>query len=93
MYQDINIFLYTKKAQLQLDFLIQDLISLDILNSSLSLIIYVISVLGNTFVKKGGTPMWIYSPYITKNGRRIYASSYGLKVFKFWIDEDKIRKK
>ena len=37
--------------------------------------------------------MWIYSPYITRNGRRIYASSYGLKVFKFWVDKDKIRKK
>lgn len=37
--------------------------------------------------------MWIYSPYITRKGRRIYASSYGLKVFKFWVDEDKRRKK
>lgn len=36
--------------------------------------------------------MWIYTPYITRKGRRIYASSYGLKVFKFWVDEDKIRK-
>lgn len=85
--------MYTKKAQLPLDFLTQDLISLDILNFLSILIIYVISVLGNTFVKKGGVPMWIYSPYITRNGRRIYASSYGLKVFKFWVDEDKIRKK
>lgn len=31
--------------------------------------------------------MWIYSPYITKNGHRIYAKQYGLKVFKFWVDE------
>ena len=37
--------------------------------------------------------MWIYSPYITVKGRRIFASSYGLKVFRFWVPEDKIRKK
>ena len=38
--------------------------------------------------------MWIYSPYITVKGRRIYASAYGLKVFRFWVDvdKDKIRK-
>ncbi len=36
--------------------------------------------------------MWIYSPYITVKGHRIYASQYGLKAFKFWVDEDKIRK-
>lgn len=36
--------------------------------------------------------MWIYTPYITVKGRRIYASSYGLKTFKFWVEPDKIRK-
>lgn len=35
--------------------------------------------------------MWIYTPYITRNGVRIYASKYGLKVFRFWVDEKKIR--
>jgi hypothetical protein len=36
--------------------------------------------------------MWIYSPYITKNGKRLYASTYGFKVFRFWVDDDKVRK-
>lgn len=36
--------------------------------------------------------MWIYTPYITKNGKRIYASTYGLKVFRFWVDDKKVRK-
>ena len=27
----------------------------------------------------------IYTPYITKNGRRIYASEYGLKAFRFTV--------
>lgn len=36
--------------------------------------------------------MWIYSPYITKNGKRLYASTYGLKVFRFWVDDNKVRK-
>lgn len=44
------------------------------------------------FVEKEETYMWIYSPYITRKGRRIYASNYGLKVFKFWVDDDKVRK-
>ena len=35
--------------------------------------------------------MWIYSPYITKNGKRLYASTYGFKVFRFWVDDDKVR--
>ena len=29
--------------------------------------------------------MWIYSKYITKNGRRYYAKT----VFRFWVDDDK----
>ena len=35
--------------------------------------------------------MWIYSTYITIKGKRIYASQYGLKVFRFWVDKDKLR--
>ena len=35
----------------------------------------------------------IYTPYITVKGRRIYASSYGLKVFKLAIPKDKYRHK
>jgi hypothetical protein len=27
----------------------------------------------------------IYTPYITKNGQRIYANAYGLKAFKFVV--------
>lgn len=33
--------------------------------------------------------MWIYSTYITVKGRRIYASQYGLKVFRFWVENPK----
>lgn len=33
--------------------------------------------------------MWIYSPYITVKGKRLYASTYGLKVFRFWVDNPK----
>ena len=36
--------------------------------------------------------MWIYSPYITVKGRRIYASTRGLKAFRFWVDKDKVRR-
>lgn len=36
-----------------------------------------------------GDYMWIYTPYITRKGKRIYAKSYGLKVFRFWVDKDK----
>lgn len=35
----------------------------------------------------------IYTPYITRKGKRIYASSYGLKVFKLEIPKSKYRKK
>lgn len=31
--------------------------------------------------------MMVYTPYITRNGKRIYASQYGLKVFAFEVDE------
>lgn len=33
--------------------------------------------------------MYIYTSYITKNGKRIYAKQYGLKAFRIWIDSDK----
>ena len=34
--------------------------------------------------------MQVFTPYITlKNGRRLYASSYGLKVFRFEANERK----
>ena len=36
--------------------------------------------------------MYIYTKYITKNGRRIYASQYGLKAFRIWVDENKEKK-
>ena len=35
----------------------------------------------------------ICTPYITRNGKRIYASAYGLKAFCFYVDADKVRKK
>ena len=31
--------------------------------------------------------MWIYTPYITKNGVRIYAKNYGKKVFRFLVED------
>jgi len=34
--------------------------------------------------------MWVYSPYITKNGVRIYRKDG--KVFRFWVDDDKAPK-
>lgn len=33
----------------------------------------------------------IYTPYITKNGKRIYASNYGLKAFRLYIPMDRYR--
>lgn len=35
--------------------------------------------------------MWIFTPFITKNGHRIYRKNG--KMFKFWVDDDKERKK
>lgn len=35
--------------------------------------------------------MWIYSPYVTKKGVRLYARNYGKRVFRFWVDDDKVR--
>ena len=34
----------------------------------------------------------IYTPYITRNGNRIYASSYGKKVFRLEIPANKYRR-
>ncbi len=33
----------------------------------------------------------IYTPYITRNGKRIYASTYGKKAFRLVIPRDKYR--
>lgn len=34
--------------------------------------------------------MWIYSPYITtKSGNRVYRKDG--KMFRFWVDDDKVR--
>lgn len=35
--------------------------------------------------------MWIYTPYITIKGRRIYAKWYGKKAFRFWVDNPRRR--
>lgn len=49
----------------------------------------------NTSVRLSGTPrkdvVVIYTPYITRKGRRIYASSYGLKAFRLEIPREKYR--
>lgn len=38
--------------------------------------------------------MYVYRPFITlKNGHRIYAKTYGKKVFRFWVDDNKDLKK
>lgn len=36
--------------------------------------------------------MIIYTRYITRNGQRIYASQYGLKVFAIEVSEEQNRK-
>jgi Fe-S cluster biosynthesis and repair protein YggX len=28
---------------------------------------------------------WIFTPYITRGGKRIYASRYGRRAWKIWI--------
>ena len=35
----------------------------------------------------------IYTPYITRNGKRIYASSFGKKAFRLEIPANKYRRK
>ncbi len=34
--------------------------------------------------RPGDEWVWICTPYVTRNGRRIFASQYGLKAFCFW---------
>ena len=38
------------------------------------------------FAEPGRRGRWVYRPWITKGGRRIYASQFGLKAFRFWVD-------
>ena len=33
--------------------------------------------------------VYICRPWITRNGKRIYASQYGLRAFCFWVPADK----
>lgn len=33
------------------------------------------------------TGKYIYRKWITRNGRRIYASQYGLKAFRIWVEK------
>lgn len=33
--------------------------------------------------------MWIYTPYITRNGRRIYRKNGGM--FRFWVDDEDVK--
>lgn len=33
----------------------------------------------------------IYTPYVTKNGKKIFASQYGLKAFRLEIPKEKYR--
>ena len=35
------------------------------------------------------TGHYIFRPYITKNGKRIYAKTYGKKAFKIWVSSNK----
>ncbi len=42
-------------------------------------------------MKKNDDVVVIYTPYITRNGRKIWASEYGLKVFRIEIPRDKYR--
>ena len=38
-------------------------------------------------VKDNDSRAYIFRPWITKNGKRIYAKTYGIKAFKIYIDE------
>jgi hypothetical protein len=31
--------------------------------------------------------VWICRPWITRGGKRVYASQYGLKAFCFWVPQ------
>lgn len=37
--------------------------------------------------------MYIFRPWITKNGERIYARDYGKRAFKIWVDSAKKKTK
>ncbi len=37
--------------------------------------------------------MYIYRTYITKNGVRYYARTYGKKAFRIWVDEKQTKQK
>lgn len=38
--------------------------------------------------------MYIFTAYITsKDGRRLYAKQYGMKAFRIWIDDDRVKNK
>ena len=41
----------------------------------------------NSSVKNNDEGNYIFRPYITKNGKRIYAKSYGKKAFRIPIDK------
>ncbi len=41
----------------------------------------------NPSVKNNDEGNYIFRPYITKNGKRIYAKSYGKKAFRIPIDK------
>nr|DAK61975.1 MAG TPA: hypothetical protein [Caudoviricetes sp.] len=44
------------------------------------------------FFCKGGMSMYIFTAYITsKDGRRLYAKQYGMKAFRIWIDDDRVK--
>ena len=38
--------------------------------------------------KKKNRRRLIFRPYFTRNGRRIYASQYGLRAFPLWVSDD-----
>ena len=35
--------------------------------------------------KKTDNGNWIFTPYITRNGKRIYASQYGKRAWRIWV--------
>ena len=37
-------------------------------------------------IKEDDSREYIFRPWITKNGKRIYAKNYGIKAFKIYID-------
>ena len=39
------------------------------------------------FAEPGRRGRWVFRPWVTRDGRRIYASQFGKKAFRFWVDE------